>query len=90
MTAKINVNTDAETKREAELLFSQLGINMTAAINMFLKRAILERGIPFDVSVNVPNSDTIEAIKEARRIARDPNARGYKDIDQLMEALEAE
>ena len=90
MTAKINVNTDAETKREAELLFSQLGINMTAAINMFLKRAILERGIPFHVSVNVPNSDTIEAIKEARRIAHDPNARGYKDIDQLMEALESE
>lgn len=89
-TAKININTDAKTKHEAELLFNQLGINMTTAINMFLRRAILERGMPFDVSINVPNKETRDAIDEARRIAYDPDAKGYKSIDELKAALEEE
>lgn len=90
MTAKISVNIDAETKREAEQLFSQLGINMTTAINMFLHRAILERGMPFDVSINVPNAETRAAIEEARKVARDPNAKSYKSIEELKAALETE
>lgn len=89
-TAKININTDAVTKQEAERLFSQLGINMTTAINMFLRRAILERGIPFDVSINVPNDETLAALEEARKIATDPNVKGYTNINELKAALEAE
>ena len=89
-TAKININTDAVTKQEAEQLFSQLGINMTTAINMFLRRAILEQGIPFDVSINVPNAETRAAIEEARKIVADPNVKGYRNIDELKAALEAE
>lgn len=91
MTAKINVNTDAETKREAEQLFSKLGINMTTAINMFLHRAILERGLPFDVSINVPNADTRAAMQEIADMKAHPEKYpSYKSIDELKTALEAE
>lgn len=39
-TAKINVNTDPKTKQEAEKVFEAIGMNMTTAINVFLKKAI--------------------------------------------------
>ena len=90
MQTKININTDVTTKKEAEELFSQLGINMTTAINMFLHRAILERGLPFDVSLNVPNAETRAAIVEARKLAHDTNAKSYKNLDELKAALEEE
>jgi addiction module RelB/DinJ family antitoxin len=51
ITAKINVNTAPETKRAAEALFEAIGMNMTTAINVFLKKAIQYKGSPFDVSV---------------------------------------
>lgn len=55
-TIRITVNTDAETKKAAEELFAELGLNMTTAVNIFLKRALLERGIPFGITTNVPNT----------------------------------
>lgn len=45
----ITVRVDPDTKKEAEELFSDLGLTLSAAINMFLKTAIREGGIPFDV-----------------------------------------
>lgn len=86
-TVKINVCTDAETKKAAEALFSELGLNMTTAINIFLKRALLERGIPFEVSCNVPNSETLAAIKEGHAMALDPNTPSYDSIEALRGAL---
>lgn len=55
-TIRITVNTDQETKKAAEELFAELGLNMTTAVNMFLRRALLERGIPFGITANVPNT----------------------------------
>lgn len=85
--AKINVNTDAETKQAAENLFAAMGLNMTTAINIFLKRALLEQGIPFDVSIKEPNSVTIEAIEEGRRIAKDNSVPSFKSVEELRAAM---
>lgn len=46
----VTVRVDPETKKEAEELFKDLGITMSGAINMFLKTAIREGGIPFDIA----------------------------------------
>lgn len=87
-TVKINVNVDKETKEEAEKLFKALGLNMSTAINMFLKRSLLERGIPFLVDLNVPNADTVAALKEAEDIKAHPeNYPAYKNVDDLRAAL---
>lgn len=53
-TVKINVCTDAETKAEAESLLAEMGLTMSAAINMYLKKIILEGGIPFEVTTKTP------------------------------------
>lgn len=84
----INFRTDEDVKKEAEKLFDELGLNLSVAINMFLKQAIRERGIPFDLTLNIPNSETQAAIEEAKRIAKDPNVKSYKDIESLRKALE--
>lgn len=86
--AKINVNTDPETKQEAEKIFEAIGMNMTTAINVFLKKAIQYKGIPFDVCVETPNEVTVAAIKDGDRILNDPERVSYKNVEELKAALD--
>ena len=46
-TTNLNIRTDKEVKDKAEEIFSELGLNMTTAVNIFLRTAIREHGIPF-------------------------------------------
>lgn len=46
-TTNLNIRTDKDVKKRAERIFSELGLNMTSAINMFLRAVIRENGIPF-------------------------------------------
>ncbi len=48
-TTNINVRVDSELKSQAESLFSDLGMNMSTAIIMFLKSAVNHDGLPFEV-----------------------------------------
>ncbi|MDO5568238.1 type II toxin-antitoxin system RelB/DinJ family antitoxin [Eubacterium pyruvativorans] len=87
-TTNLNIRTDKEIKEQAEQIFSDLGLNMTTAVNMFLRSTIRENGIPFDLKLEVPNEVTAAAIEEGRRIASDPDVKGYTDISELKAALE--
>ena len=87
-TTNLNIRTDKEIKEAAEKIYSSLGLNMTTAINMFLRASIRESGIPFDLKLNQPNEETIKAIEEGRKIAEDKNVRSYDSIDDLRKALE--
>lgn len=86
--ANISVRTDAETKREAEILFNELGLNMTTAINVFLKKSIQYGGIPFEIRSEKPNATTIAAFEEGKAILRDPSRKGYDSIEELKRALD--
>jgi len=46
----INIRVDSEIKTKAEDVLSSLGLNMTTAINIFLRQAILHHGIPFNIT----------------------------------------
>ena len=87
-TTNINVKTDTETKKAAEFIFSELGLNMSSAINIFLRQTIRSNGIPFELKIDIPNKATAEAIEEGRRIAYDKDTKGYNSIDELRAALE--
>ena len=67
LTSAINVNVPTDVKREATNLFNSLGISMSTAINMFLKKSIYECGIPFDLKQE-PSKEVIEALKEIEDI----------------------
>ncbi len=87
-TTNLNIKTDKTIKEQAEQIFSDLGLNMTTAVNMFLRASIRENGIPFELKMEKPNKTTKAAIEEGRRIATDPTVKGYHDIDELRAALE--
>ena len=79
---------DRDIKDQAELIFNELGLTMTAAINLFLRTAIREHGIPFPLKLDVPNEVTAAAIEEGRRIAADNSVIGYASMESLKAALE--
>ncbi len=84
----LNIRTDKEIKDQAEQIFNELGLNMTTAINMFLRTVIRENGIPFHLKLDVPNEVTAAAIEEGRRLASDRSVKGYSSMDALRKALE--
>ena len=88
-STNLNIRTDKAVKEEADRIFSELGLNMTTAINMFLRTTIREHGIPFSLKLNEPNDVTAAAIEEGRRIAADSSVKGYSSMDELRAALEA-
>lgn len=70
----LNIRTDKAIKEQAEQIFNELGLNMTTAINLFLRTAIREHGIPFELKLDVPNDTTAAAIEEGRKLLADPSA----------------
>ena len=87
-TTNLNIRTDQEIKNQSEKIFSELGLTMTTAVNMFLRATIREKGIPFSLKLEVPNAETVAAIEEGRRIANDPNVKGYTSMDDLKSLFE--
>ena len=61
---------------------------MTTAVNIFLRIAIREHGIPFELKLEVPNNATVAAIEEGRKMMKDPSSPRYSSIDALKEALD--
>ncbi|MCI8605429.1 MAG: type II toxin-antitoxin system RelB/DinJ family antitoxin [Hungatella sp.] len=88
-TVQTQIRIEENLKKQAVELFSQLGIDMSSAVNMFLKQAVMRGGIPFPVEIPQYRPEVIEAMEEAKRISRDPDVRGYTDIDQLFEELDS-
>lgn len=83
----LNIRTSKETKAAAEKIFDELGINTSTAFNIFLKAVIRENGLPFDMRVENPNVETIAAIEEGRRAARNPDAKSYANVEEMRKAL---
>lgn len=87
-STNLNIRTDKAIKAAAEKIFEELGLNMTTAINIFLRQTIRENGIPFELKLNIPNETTVAAIEEGRKLAYDKTVKGYTDIDDLKAALD--
>ena len=87
LTSAINVNVPREVKEEANAIFNNLGINMSTAINMFLKRAIYERGIPFEVKEQ-PSQDLLEALQEVEDMENGKLIKkGYYNVRQMFKDI---
>jgi len=90
-TANINVRIDPETKASAEKLFASFGITVTDAINIFLRKSLMEGGLPFEVRQPRYNAQTEAAMQEARDvISGKKQTKGYSSAHELFAELDAE
>lgn len=69
--ANFSVRIDSEVKSQSEAIFNSLGLNLTTAINVFLRKAIQTGGFPFDVRLDSPSKETLLAIQEAEEITQE-------------------
>ena len=83
--SNVSFRIDSELKSQADALFQELGLNMTTAFNIFLRQAVREGRIPFNVTIDVPNSETIAAMIESLRLINDSNTKTYDVEDALKE-----
>ena len=80
-----NISIDAEIKAQAQELFADVGLDLSTAINMFLRQSIRENAIPFTISREVPNSDTLAAINELSEFRKNPkDCKRYSSFSELL------
>lgn len=88
MTTTLTIRLDSELKAEAEEFFDDIGMSLTTAVNCFFKKCLDEQEIPFKLGVKkTPHQVTLEAIAEAERLARDPDAPSCNEPAKLKEFL---
>lgn len=87
-TAPTQIRIDSDIKKQASDLFSNLGLDMSSAVNLFLHQCVLRGGIPFSIELPRYNQATLDTMEEARRISRDPSVKGYTSMEELKKALE--
>ena len=80
-TDMIRARVEPALKREAEAVFSQLGLSATEAITLFYKQVTLQHGLPF--AVKLPNAETREALRQARE---DEDLTEYDGVEDLKAA----
>ena len=76
MTSTFSIRMDSDIKKQSESLYNALGLNLTTAINVFLRKSIQAGGFPFDVRFTC-NDETLQAIKEAD-VIHDEIKNGYR------------
>ena len=86
-TVLTQVRIDETLKRQSTELFTQLGIDMSGAVNMFLRQCVMRGGLPFEVSVPRYRQEVLEAMEEAKTLSRDPNAKRYANFSEALENL---
>lgn len=84
-TKNFSVRLDSDLKKKSEALYSELGINLTTAINVFLRKSLAVGGFPFDVRMEKPSTETMLALLEADKLSKDPNVKGLDVEDALRE-----
>ena len=86
-SAVLNIRINPTTKQEAEKLFSSFGLTVTDAVNVFLHRALMEGGFPFEIKNPRFNAETEAVIQDARQ---GKNLQAFESLDEMFEELNAQ
>ena len=90
-TSSLNIRLDPEVKSAADGIFSRFGITVADAVNIFLHKAIMTGGLPFDMTLPAYNAETIAAMKEAEGIINGTiPAKSYSSFQEMVAEIEAE
>ncbi len=83
----VSVKTDKQVKEDFNAFCEDIGLNMSSAINIFMRTVLREQKIPFEIGLNTPNSKTRQVLDD---IETNKNlSRTFSSVDELMEDLNA-
>ena len=89
----MSIRTDSELKAQAEQVLSQLGMNMTGAINMFLRQIVRDRAVPLSLSLSSEQSlyaDLLRAKAEREQgVEGGPASQLLADMDRIIKETES-
>lgn len=86
--AALNIRVNDELKRQATELFADLGLDMSTAVNLFLRQAVQCDGLPFEVKRVKPNAETIAAFEEGEEMLKHPDDyASYGSASELFAAI---
>ena len=89
-TVNMSIRMDTELKKQADAMFADMGLNMTTAMNMFLRQVVRQGRIPFEIATDIPNAETLAAMKEMDdMISGKIPAKRYTSTKELFEDLDA-
>ena len=88
-TVNMSIRMDTELKKQADAMLADMGLNMTTAMNMFLRQVVRQGKIPFEIA-DIPNSETLAAMKEVDDMINGKiPAKKYTSTDELFKDLES-
>ena len=86
--ANMTFSLDAPTKKRFVAFCDNIGLSASSVITVYIKTVVRENRIPFIIEgTNTPNAETIAAMEEGDRIARDPNWPTYTNMGKMWEDL---
>jgi DNA-damage-inducible protein J len=86
-TTNINIRTEPEIKQRVENLFSQFGITVSDAVNIFFHQSLMQGGLPFQMQVPEYNAETLAAIDDVNHNRNMSPA--FDSMEDLMRSLNA-
>ena len=84
----LSVRLDSIDKKRFEEFCEQTGMNVSVAVNMFVKAVLREKRLPFAIACDIPNAATQMAIENAANGIG--LSRGFSSVAELMEDLDAD
>ena len=81
-----NLSLDADLKRDAQELYADLGMDFSTAVNIFLKQSLRVQGVPFSITREVPNAETVAALEEYQAMKSHPER--YKRYASFRDAMD--
>ena len=86
--ANMTISLDPHTKERFTHFCNDVGLSASSVINVYINTVIRENRIPFIIEgSHTPNAETIAAMEEGNRIARNPNHHTYSNLNELWEDL---
>lgn len=68
-----NISIDEDIKPKAQEMLAEFGLDLSTAVNMFLRQMLREKAIPFEIRKDVPNATTMEALAEVEEMDKNPD-----------------
>lgn len=81
----LHVRVDEDTKAQATEALAAMGLSVSDAVRILLKRVASDQAFPLELKV--PNAQTREAMAEARSMAKNRAAR-FESVEALIDGIE--